>query len=183
MVSKNENSQSSGLKLSDQALQEQVLELPTEMSPDRDLWSGIEKAISTKSQNNFISERQEQRYKAPMAWAASVVAAVLLSWGIYTPQEASQTSGQVNVNLVAAMQQTFEQQKQSMLVSYGQPKLQTLAPEMQEQLKQLTSAQNTIKKALVAEPNNIDLLNLLRWTQQQELDLLKQLYSPQWQSI
>ena len=31
--------------------------------------------------------------------------------------------------------------------------------------------------------NNSDLLNLLRWTQQQELDLLKQLYSPQWQSI
>ena len=55
--------------------------------------------------------------------------------------------------------------------------------EIQEQFKQLTSAQLTIRKALESEPNNIDLLNLLRWTQQQEIDLLNKLYSPQWQSI
>ena len=52
-----------------------------------------------------------------------------------------------------------------------------------KQFKQLTSAQLTIRKALESEPNNIDLLNLLRWTQQQEIDLLNKLYSPQWQSI
>lgn len=183
MVSKIENTQSSELKLSEQELQEQVLQLPTELSPERDLWSGIEKAISAKSQDKYIFKSNKQWHKVPLTWAASVVAAVLLSWGIYAPQDSIQTNGQGSVNLVAAMQQTFEQQKQSMLVSYGQPKLQELAPEMQEQLKQLTSAQGTIKKALADEPNNIDLLNLLRWTQQQELDLLKQLYSPQWQSI
>jgi hypothetical protein len=54
---------------------------------------------------------------------------------------------------------------------------------MQTELVKLSSAQKTISKALADDPNNSDLLNLLRWTQQQELDLLKQLYSPQWQSI
>ena len=39
------------------------------------------------------------------------------------------------------------------------------------------------EKALLNDVNNSDLLNLLRWTQKQELELIKQLYSPQWQSI
>ncbi len=181
MVSKIDES----MQLSEQNLQVQVLQLPKELSPERDLWAGIEKAISDKTQQSFNDNNNQWR-KAPIAWAASVVAAVLLTWGVITPQEGAlqdQNSYQGNINLVAAMQQTFDQQKQTMLVSYGQPKLQDLSAEMQEQFTQLTSAQDTIKKALIDEPNSIDLLNLLRWTQQQELDLLKQLYSPQWQSI
>ncbi|MCJ8319237.1 MAG: hypothetical protein MJK12_06365 [Colwellia sp.] len=173
-------------QLSEQELQAQILQLPTELSPERELWSGIEKAISDKRQDKY-DDSQKQWHKAPIAWAASVVAAVLLTWGVISPQDTLNDSFngkfQGNINLVAAMQQTFEQQKQGMLVSYGQPNLQDLTAEMQDQFKQLSSAQVTIKKALESEPNSADLLNLLRWTQQQELDLLKQLYSPQWQSI
>jgi len=185
MVSKTELPQSSK-QLSEQELQALVLQLPTELSPERELWSGIEKAINDKAQDNFDGNKTQWQ-KAPVAWAASVVAAVLLTWGVITPQSGlndsfnSELSG--SINLIAAMQQTFEQQKQGMLISYGQPNLKELTPEMQEQFKQLSSAQLTIKKALESEPNSTDLLNLLRWTQQQELDLLKQLYSPQWQSI
>ena len=54
---------------------------------------------------------------------------------------------------------------------------------MQKQFKELSSARVAINKALKDDPNNSDLLNLLRWTQQQELDLLQQVYSPQWQTI
>ena len=169
--------------LSEQALNDQVDSLPNELSPERDLWSGIEKAISHQSQDTVSRTADKQGRKIPLAWAASVVAAVLLTWGVYKPQNGAEPSGQVNVNLVAAMEQSFEHQKQTMLVSFGQPKLQELPAEMQTELKQLASAQATIKKALESDENNVDLLNLLRWTQQQELDFIKQLYSPQWQSI
>jgi len=70
-----------------------------------------------------------------------------------------------------------------MLVSFGQPKLSALPLEMQKQLAQLLSARQAIEKALVDDPNSSDLLNILRWTQKQELELIKQLYSPQWQTI
>lgn len=169
-------------QLSEPAFQAQILQLPTELTPERELWSGIEKAINNKTQDKH-DDHHNPWHKAPIAWAASVVAAVLLTWGVITPQGTLQDSNNGQANLIAAMQQTFDQQKQSMLVSYGQPNLQELTTEMQEQFRQLTSAQMTIKTALESEPNSADLLNLLRWTQQQELDLLKQLYSPQWQSI
>jgi hypothetical protein len=81
------------------------------------------------------------------------------------------------------MQESFKQTKQTMLVSFGQPKISALPKEIQEELSKLSSAQTTIEKALIEDPSNNDLLNLLRWTQEQELDLLSQLYSPKWQSI
>ena len=116
----------------------------------------------------------------PVAWAASIVAAVLLTWVTLGPE---QLTSKPQINLVAAMQQDFEQQKQTMLVNFGAPDIKQLPVAMQTELVKLSSAQNTISKALADDPNNSDLLNLLRWTQQQELDLLNQLYSPQWQTI
>jgi len=163
---------------SEKVLQEQLTQLPKEMTPERELWSGIEKAIQHNNQLNVaVSSR---RPVIPMAWAASVIAAVLLTWGVIRPQ---QQQLQTPVSLVSAMQQDFEQQKQTMLVSFGQPKISALPVDMQKQLAELLSARQAIEKALVDDPNSNDLLNILRWTQKQELDLIKQLYSPQWQSI
>ena len=162
----------------EKTLQEQISQLPKEMTPERELWSGIEKAIQHKNQQN--SSVKSHRPAIPLAWAASVIAAVLLTWGVITPQ---QPQLQAPISLVSAMQQDFEQQKQTMLVSFGQPKISALPVDMQKQLAELLSARQAIEKALVDDPNSSDLLNILRWTQKQELDLIKQLYSPQWQTI
>jgi hypothetical protein len=165
--------------LTDQQLQQKIAELPDEITPERDLWLGIEKAINspllpkTKSPWNI-----SQRYQTPMAWAASIVLAVLLTWQILTP--ASQPAA---MSLAQTMQQTFQQQKQGLLVSFGQPKLTALPQAMQQQLNELAAAQQTINQALKSDPTNADLLNLLRFTQQQELKLLTQLFQPKWQTI
>jgi anti-sigma-K factor RskA len=163
---------------SEKKLQEQLAQLPKEMAPERDLWSGIEKAIQSKSQTN--TSVNTNKPAIPMAWAATIIAAVLLTWGVIKPQ---QEQLHTPISLVSAMQQDFEQQKQTMLVSFGQPKISALPLEMQKQLAELLSARQAIEKALVDDPNSSDLLNILRWTQKQELELIKQLYSPQWQTI
>jgi len=173
--------------LSDQELQARIDKLPEEMSPERDLWPGIERALVQLPQQSPQQGGLQQtrgssavsKMKMPMAWAASVVAAVLLTWMNFSPQQGQSTQ----LNLVAAMQQDFELQKKTMLVSFGQPQIDKLPLEMQNQLNQLAAARASINKALTEDPNNADLLSLLRFTQQQELDLLEQLYSPQWQSI
>lgn len=167
-------------KNAEQNLKAAIAKLPREMTPERDLWSGIEKAISQNSQTALPSQHSKAKVFMPTAWAASVVAAVLLTWVTLGP---TPDNSEQQVNLVVEMQQDFEQQKKTMLVSFGAPDVKKLPTAMQTELTKLSSAQQTISKALADDPNNSDLLNLLRWTQKQELDLLKQLYSPQWQTI
>lgn len=167
-------------KNAEQNLKAAIAKLPREMTPERDLWSGIEKAISQNSQTASPSQHSKAKVFMPTAWAASVVAAVLLTWVTLGP---TSDNSEQQVNLVVEMQQDFEQQKKTMLVSFGAPDVKKLPTAMQAELTKLSSAQQTISKALADDPNNSDLLNLLRWTQKQELDLLKQLYSPQWQTI
>ncbi|MDO6426183.1 hypothetical protein Q4489_04125 [Thalassotalea sp. 1_MG-2023] len=160
--------------LTDSELQTQVAQLPKERTPERDLWPGIEKAIAQQSSN---TSKRQSFY--PVAWAASIVVAVVVSWLSLTPV----TDVTEQQSLAKIMKQDFEQQKQLMLTSLGQPDLTQLSSTMKTQLIELQEAQLAIQKALAKDENNGDLLNLLRWTQKQELDLIKKLYSPQWQTI
>jgi len=161
---------------SEQLLAAQLSDLPKELTPKRDLWLGIEKGIHNKTQLE-VSNKAKNQY-VPLSWAASVVFAVLLTWGVISPQQADSPA-----ELVVEMQQNFEQQKQAMLVTYGQPKLADLPESLKKQLEDLASARKSIENALLEDPANNDLLNILRWTQAQELELLTKLFSPQWQSI
>lgn len=182
--------------MSDTTLSSYVDRLPKEINPQRDLWSGIERAIQYKSQQSRIEN--EKSNIVPMAWAASFIAAILVAWVSFTPttqMTTPLTASNENVlqsphgQLVSSMQASFQQQKQAMLVSYGQPDMTKLSSNMQRQLEELAKARGSIEKALLNDENNIDLLNLLRFTQQQELNLLQQLYpymndnNIQWQTI
>lgn len=179
-------------EISEQQLEQQVTQLAKEIQPKRDLWSGIERAIAHASQEHGSQDIRPQANASqaafknksnvfmPAAWAASVVAAVLLTWFSFNPKPMELND---SINLASTMQQDFEQQKQFVLASFGQPELKKLPKEMQSQLSELANARKAIATALKNDPNSSELLNLLRWTQKQELDLLKQLYSAQWQTI
>jgi hypothetical protein len=170
--------------LSDKVLAAQVTMLPDEMLPERDLWPGIERAISHKNQQ-LTTDKQKNVF-VPSAWAASIAMVILMSWFTFSPainekyaavlvkmqEESLVTQGQ----LVDFMQKNFQKQKQTLLVSYGQPTVDKLPPAMKKELSQLADARASIRKALLTDENNADLLNLLDFTQQQELKLLQQLY-------
>lgn len=164
--------------VADQLLQAQIEQLPKEMSPSRDLWQGIDKAIDFNNQQQAIVSKS--KHTPRLAWAASVVAAVLITW-LSVENYSPQTAGELT--LAAQMNQTFEQERKLLLTSYGQANVNNLTPAMQVQLEQLKKARESLQKALIEDEHNADLINLLQWTQQQELDLLEKLYRPQWQSI
>lgn len=181
------NNTAQGSVISDKELTKRVTLLPNEISPERDLWAGIERAIQHKAQEP--NEITQSNVFVPSVWAASILVVVLASWFTFSPT--SDVSGETDLvqtnqtneskqlvqgQLVNFMQQSFAQQKQTLLMSYGQPKLNKLSPAMQKELNQLSSARASIIKALQADENNADLLNLLEFTQQQELKLLQQLY-------
>ena len=192
--------------ITDQVLTDKVNTLSQELTPERDLWAGIERAIQNKPQQltpDHIVSDSNRKYFTPTAWAASVVAAVLVTWLSFSPlkeREAPLTvqtnetklpenKALVNDELVTMIQNNFTEQKQAMLVSFGQPDLKKLPEKMQIQLDQLAQARLTIEKALKNDKTNVDLMNLLRFTQQQELNLLQQLLpytgsnAPKWQTI
>ena len=170
--------------ISDKTLNEQVANLANEMTPERDLWPGIERALNHKSQ--VSSGDKQSNVFVPSAWAASIAMVMLMSWFTFSrstveqsvpvmvqnQQKTSPTPGQ----LVNFMQQNFKLQKQTLLASYGQPTVDRLPVAMQKELTQLADARASIRKALLTDNNNADLLNLLDFTQQQELKLLQQLY-------
>ncbi len=176
-------------EITDKELQQQIDKLPKEITPERDLWAGIEKATQGKKQIT-----KQGNVFVPSVWAASLLAAVLVTWLTIAPNDAEQQlvqqggassgqSEQAQVALVTLMQDNFLQQKQAMLVSFGQPDMSQLPAEMQVQLEKLAAARKSITKALENDANNMDLLNLLDFTQQQELKLIQQLYRPQLQNI
>lgn len=176
------------MSMSDQELQQRIDGLNKDITPQRDLWPGIEKALShqqltSQHLDQHLSDQQLAstggKKVVPFAWAASLVAAVLLTWVNVVPQGVSNAE----LGLVASLNQEFDQQKQLMLTSFGEPDLTQLSPDMQVELAKLAQARKSIAAALENDENNTDLLNLLQWTQQQELDLLKRLYTPQWQQI
>lgn len=192
--------------ITDQVLADKANSLPHELTPERDLWAGIERAIQNKPQQlapELIGSASKRRAFAPLAWAASVIVAVLVTWLSFSPMgeqekplmaltnDANQPSDKTVVNdeLVTMIQDNFAEQRQAMLVSFGQPDLKQLPIKMQTQLTQLAQARLAIEKALQNDKNNVDLMNLLRFTQQQELNLLQQLLpytgsqSPKWQTI
>lgn len=169
--------------ISEKSFTEQLTALPHEMTPERDLWAGIERAINGKSQEK--SDNKENNVFIPSAWAASIAMVILMSWFTFSPSEngknipvqvKTQKADPSQGQLVNFMQQNFKQQKQTLLASYGQPNVEKLPTAMQIELKQLADARTSIRKALLTDENNADLLNLLDFTQQQELKLLQQLY-------
>jgi len=171
--------------ISDKALQQHIDQLSGELTPERDLWAGIELAINQAEQTNTYNKQTVNRFNTPFAWAASVIVAILFSWQLnhtFSPIPAK-VAQQNSFDAVDFIKVNFQQQKQSLLVSYGKPETKQLPLKMQQELQQLEGAQNTIYKALESDKNNQDLLNLLQWTQQQELKLLEQLYRPHWQTI
>lgn len=192
--------------VTEQVLNEQLVGLNHEMTPNRDLWPGIERAIaqhtladnhtnrsasgqpsgqhSSGATNTVVLEQSRWSMRTVLPMAASFfVAAILLTVLLPNNPFGNHSFGSNMQPVVQVLEQDFAAQKQAMLVSFGTPKLSELPPDMQEQLNQLASARATIVKALNDDPDNLELINLLRWTQAQELALLEQLYTPSWQTI
>jgi len=153
-ISTVKNSQSSaGNQVSEAVLQQQIEQLSLTMSPKQDLWQGIEHAIQTQviksKPATDIHATDNNAIKAPMAWAASIVLAVLVSWFAFAPNGG--LGLQQRDNVFVQMQQHFEQQKHTMLVSYEGISSDDFSPAMQVQLAQLRAARQSIEKLLKAK--------------------------------
>tara|TARA_Y100000034_G_C6891561_1_gene410258 strand:+ start:1682 stop:2167 length:486 start_codon:yes stop_codon:yes gene_type:complete len=141
-----------------------------DISPDKDLWPGVERAIATGQPEQ--AEKPTQGWNKLAAIAACCIAA-LLTVQLFV--------GQGEPNSMMTMSDYFTKQKQGLLVQYqNQP---ALTDNWQQQLKELEEAESAIKQALENEPENPALLQMLSQVYQQQLDLINKVHAPKWQTI
>ncbi|MBU77782.1 MAG: hypothetical protein CMK63_12405 [Pseudoalteromonadaceae bacterium] len=141
-----------------------------DISPDKDLWPGIERAIAEPQTPQI--EKPTHGWNKLAAVAACCIAA-LLTVQLFV--------GQGESNSMMAMSDYFTKQKQGLLVQYqNQP---ALTDNWQQQLKELEEAESAIKQALENEPENSALLQMLSQVYQQQLDLINKVHAPKWQTI
>lgn len=151
----------------DEMLKQELDSLPREISPSRDLWPGIERAMVSSTANKPVS-----RSMKPWLGVAACVSAGLLSLLMVMKQ---------TPNNAVVIADFFENQKQSLLVKYQtQP---ALTDNWQAQLVELESAEAAIRKALEGDPQNAALLRMLSQVYQQQLDLINKVHQPAWQEI
>lgn len=150
-------------------LNNELEHLTPEIEPKRDLYSGIEKALT--NQNHSKSTFSVAKLSAVAAsFCALMVAA---TWFYMAPNQQDLP--------IVKMESLFEQEKHALLVQYsGQD---PLIDDWQNQLKVLEDAEQAVKKALEEEPNNAVLLRMLAQVYQQQLDLINKVHKPKWQAI
>lgn len=154
----------------EQFLTQSLNEKEHELEPEKNLWPGIERAITNKPEVSV--EPEKNTWSKLAAIAACTVAALL------TVQLVMQTS---QTNSAMAMSDFFTKQKQSLLVQYQDSPAVT--DNWQQQLDELEEAESAIKQALENEPNNSALLSMLAQVYQQQLDLINKVHAPKWQTI
>lgn len=168
----------------DTALAEKIEGLSKQVQPERDLWPGIDIAISQQAQqaggaaaaqgNTVVVQKS---HKGLYAIAASILLVGVLSWSTFSPQ----LSGPDSLELVEVLSNQHQQQKDALLVSFkDQP---ALTENWQEQLQELDEAAGAIKAALAQEPDNVALLKMLQNVHQQQITLIERVHSPKWRQI
>lgn len=164
----------------DKVLQQQVDELPKQMKPSRDLWAGIDHAIEQQQAQQISKQRFS--YQKLSAVAASFAVLGLTAWFTLNTNitPGAQGPGE-NLQYVTQMTQSFENQKQALLVKYEDQTPN--AANWRDQLKELDAAAVAIKKVLDQDPTNAQLIKMLQQTYQQQLDLIKAVNKSPWQTI
>lgn len=153
----------------DDYLNESLTQLEKNITPDKELWHGIERAIMTNKQN---STSHRALWPKLTAIAACCAAALFSTMLFFTPPE---------VNTAVTMSEFFTKQKQGLLVQYQSQA--ALTDNWQVQLQELEDAEQAIKQTLENEPQNKALLSMLAQVYQQQLDLINKVHAPRWQQI
>ncbi|MDC8829841.1 hypothetical protein [Alteromonas gilva] len=155
-------------------LDEKLQTLPEEITPNRDLWQGIELAITSET----TAAKGRHKY---LAIAASVLVPAgligMLLMGGLAPDEHSDTKP----GIAAQLSSEYERQKAALLVTYSDQ--EAVTDNWQSQLNELETAADAIKAALENDPNNRTLLRMLQSVYQQQIDLIERVHAPKWQQI
>lgn len=166
-------------------LQQLIDDAPKTLTPERDLWQGIEKRMDKPLASQTASRQAPRLQGAQWAIAATIVLAVFFGFYTQAPvktslpeQIASQAADdeQVLQALLSQIAQTHQAQVTSLAQTPTVVAWQTsrFSAPLEQGLAELRRAGEQIYQALQANPTDKQLWQLWLWVQQRELDLLQQ---------
>jgi hypothetical protein len=153
-------------------LQDAIDNMPREQLPARDLWPGIAHAINTPERISWHRHA---------ALAASIVLVFGISLYFVTRPESTALQNTRIEEFISALQYEHQQNKQALLVQYQDQ--QPFYADWEVQMKDLEQAEQVIFNALRDDPDNLELLKILRQVQAKEIDLLDAAFAPRLNSI
>ncbi|MBO1254379.1 hypothetical protein J3L16_01625 [Alteromonas sp. 5E99-2] len=160
----------------EQKLEKQLTEIKEEKQPEKDLWQGIELALTHDPRLQETNTNSLVGKKLHLL-VATVAVFGLIGW-LSLNYQPNRLSGE---DLVRALSEQHVKQKEALLVTFqDQP---ALTENWQQQLSELDDAADAIKMALKNEPNNMALLRMLQSVHQQQINLIERVHSPKWSQI
>jgi negative regulator of sigma E activity len=150
----------------DTKLQTQLSQLQKDKSPERDLWAGIEVAITAR-------KHRSTPWTTPLTAVAASIAVCLL--GILLVNQ-MRSSSSTESNVVAQLDALHQQEMSALKVAFQ--KTPSLTNNWSEQLRDMDKAAEAIKAALKHDPQNLTLLKMLNDVYQRQIDLLKTVHEP-----
>jgi len=156
-------------------LTDRVDALPNEVEPDRDLWPGIEQAIAKLPQQH---ETKSEPNLAVWSKIAAAFAPVALVGGLWLGQGGQED---VNPEWLTPVSASYELQKRQLLTQVsGKPVLDS---SWQTSLKELEEAEESLKKALLLQPQDPALMKMLNQVYRQQLSLIEKAHQPKFNQI
>ena len=153
-------------------LQDAVDRLPRELPPARDLWPGIAHAINTPERTDWHRS---------LAIAASIVLVFALSLYFSMQQSTGTLQNSRIEEYIGVLQYEHKQNKQALMVQYKDQ--HAFYPDWEVQMKDLEQAEQVIFQALRDDPENLELLKILRQVQAKEIELLDAAFAPRLNTI
>ncbi|WP_417659507.1 hypothetical protein [Pseudidiomarina sp.] len=164
-------SKSSSSKLDE--LISDVADKHAEITPNKDLWRGIEASISRSQVKVSIGRNRW------LGWLSATAATVLVMTGVMLSamhQSNTPIPNHQGIDLLTMLTEQHQQQRQVLLTSFNDAGYQQSVNELENELQQLRDAATQITAQLRLEPDNAELWQFLQWIHQQELDLLRTMY-------
>lgn len=156
----------------EERLSQEMAKHQQELTPSRELWRGVAASIQQDPDAGKAATRS-------VGLLAAVVAGVLLLplvW-LMLPQQQKPDS---HAELVALLNAHHQQQKSLLVASYDSSEVNYQMASYTEQtpvfatdLERLRAASIALTDALYKDPDNRGLLDMLRWVQAQELELME----------
>lgn len=140
------------------------------IEPKQDLWSGIESNLNRKQ------EPQGYRHAFWYGALAASVAIITFIGGWQLSLQGSSEHSSALYTLAKEMNNEQTKQVNQLVLGYQNAGYHQVSEGMLSELEQLELARKEITQALKNSPSDPELLDLLIWVNQQELNLLNQSY-------
>lgn len=162
----------------DKQLDDLIDGLDPEMAPKRDLWLGIEQAITNMPQQkpNESAVKQGQWLKV-----AAMFAPVTLAIGLWLGLPKGIDQQIAEPSWLTPVSASFELQKQQLLQRVSNTNV--ISPNWRSSLTELESAEKALKKALIHQPEDAVLMKMLTQIHQQQLALISKAHQSKFTQI